>query len=520
MNRVYTFHETVRGHLHILNKLPCEDASIDFSSEDGKFQIAIVADGHGSTSCFRSSFGAKAAVNVALECLRQFAEATLSSEETEERFYRDVFFNPHYRQMTVRRLTNTILANWYDCVLDDYKNNPPTAKEVGESLSGHVDEENPEHIYGTTLIAALSMPKCLILLHQGDGRCDVFYSDGSVDQPIPWDPRCHDTTTTSLCDKDAADGFRSHIIDLTQKPVMACYLGCDGVEDAYIDSCEAVGGSHVLMGGVHTFYKDLTCQLAQKGPIEFASYLKEMLPDFSANGRFSRSGSGDDVSVAGIVDLDIINKFIGQYQRDIEVYGLDEQLFWKEDELRSKTRKHGILLKRMTEAKEKLDLLDSSLKDTEAHQISLQQQRDLLAEQVSKAEEELQQIQNEANEETKVENSHPDSISIQKTMKLLGLTFQEICDRITNTLNQYKAKHKKLVEELANVDRDIQENSQKHQQLLDDIHVAESAYQTAKANFEEYDTKYQRLETDRLEILEKIKNLSVEKEANDCGVQT
>ena len=31
-----------------------------------------------------------------------------------------------------------------------------------------------EHLYGTTLIAALMVSKYLILIQQGDGRCDVF----------------------------------------------------------------------------------------------------------------------------------------------------------------------------------------------------------------------------------------------------------------------------------------------------------------------------------------------------------
>lgn len=48
MKQAYTFHKTVRGHLHIVREIPCEDFSDSFSSEDGKFHIAVVADGHGS----------------------------------------------------------------------------------------------------------------------------------------------------------------------------------------------------------------------------------------------------------------------------------------------------------------------------------------------------------------------------------------------------------------------------------------------------------------------------------------
>lgn len=355
MSQIYTFHETVQGHLHIMNEFPCEDSSASYSAEDGKYYIAAVADGHGSSSCFRSDYGSKAAVEVAIECLQQFAEAYLISETVEDRFYRDMFSDPRYQKETIKQLTNTIVAKWYDRVMDDYENNPPTAEEMGENAAEYEGGKNPAHIYGTTLMSALRLPKCLILIQQGDGRCDVFYADGSVDQPIPWDLRCEDTSTTSLCDEDAAVSFRSCVIDLEKKPIMACYLGCDGVEDAYRDTYEELGGSHVLMGGVHTFYKDITCQLAKMEPVEFGAYLKTMLPDFSANGRFSRSGSGDDVSVAGIVDLDVISQFAAKYEYDVKYYELEERLFWKEDELRGKKRKHDILQNRVEKAQADLD---------------------------------------------------------------------------------------------------------------------------------------------------------------------
>lgn len=84
--------------------------------------------------------------------------------------------------------------------------------------------ENVEHIYGTTLMAALALPGCLLLIHQGDGRIDVFYGDGRVEQPVPWDIRCEDTTTTSMCDADVTSSIRHKIINLRETPVVACYL--------------------------------------------------------------------------------------------------------------------------------------------------------------------------------------------------------------------------------------------------------------------------------------------------------
>jgi hypothetical protein len=364
---MFTFHKSVIGHVHILKDIPCEDYSASFSEKNGRYHIAIVADGHGSEECFRSAFGSKAAVDIALAKLKDFAEAVLESPGTEERFYCDIFTNPRYQAMTMRQLTDSIISRWHDYVEEDYQNNPPTEDEL-QKTEEHSNREanNVAQIYGTTLMAALWLPCCLLVVHQGDGRCDVFYDDGTVDQPVPWDKRCVDTAVTSLCDEDALTSIRHCVLNIIDKKIIACYLGSDGVEDAYRDTYEAVDGKmHSLMGGVHTFYKDLTCQLGTKSQEDFNVYLTEMLPKFSANGRFSRTGSGDDISVAGIVDIKAVRRHIDQFKVDTEIYDLEEQLFWKEDELRGKMRKHGILHKRMDEAKAELEVAKGIVNDTE-----------------------------------------------------------------------------------------------------------------------------------------------------------
>lgn len=346
----YTFHKTVRGHLHELREIPCEDYSDSFSEENGSYHIAIVADGHGAAECFRSEVGSKIATEVAMNCLKEFAETVLVSQQEYEAFYISITSNPRYKMTTIRHLTDTIIARWHDCIQEHYKKNPPMEEELGDYADKYKDEANVSHIYGTTLMAALQFADCLLLLHQGDGRCDVFFADGTVEQPIPWDERCEDTAVTSMCDKDVADSIRSCLIDLKDKEVIACYLGCDGVEDAYRDTYENLGGTHARMGGVHTFYKDLTCKIATLETEEFESYAESMFSEFSAVGRFSHSGSGDDISVAGIVDKVAILQLIDRFEVDVKQYDLEEKLFWKEEELRGKLRKHEILKKRMETA--------------------------------------------------------------------------------------------------------------------------------------------------------------------------
>ena len=499
MDQVFTFHETVRGHLHVMNEFPCEDSSSSFSAENGRYHIAIVADGHGSKSCFRSDYGSKVATEVALDCLQQFAEATLASEELEERFYKDIFSNPRYRHMTVRRLTDTILAEWHDRVLEDYKNNPPTLEEMGESATEYQNGKNPAHIYGTTLIAALKMSQCLILLHQGDGRCDVFYEDGSVDQPIPWDSRCEDTATTSLCDEDAAERFRSCVLNLAEKPVIACYVGCDGVEDAYRDTYEGLGGSHVLMGGVHAFYKYLTCQIVQMGDEAFKSWLPDFLAKFSADGIFSRSGSGDDVSVSGIVDLSKINSFTEGYAYDVKLYALEEDLFWREDELRGKTRKHGILKKRFDDAKlayENASVTQNTL--TESLE-QLQSFRIEFAKKIEAAKEELEDYRQDAESATgQIEGRYATRFAT---------AIQLFIEEISTGYSQKEAAYSKMLEQLVQLDGKIRQIEEQIECGKKNLLELETKRDEAQSAFEEYDTKYQAIDVERGKIADQIKAL-------------
>lgn len=354
----YSFNSTARGASHIERKIPCEDASGAFTAENGAFHIIAVADGHGDPRCFRSRTGAEMAVSVAMDFFKEVAAEKQAAPDTvRERFFHDMFANARYRQLEFRRWTDVILSRWNDAIRRDYQQNPPDAGEL-ELLPERMREPDAiPHIYGTTLMAALYFPPALMLLQQGDGRCEVLYADGHAEQPIPWDSRCEGNVTTSLCDPDATVSFRSRILDLRETPVIACYMGTDGVEDAFRDTCADLGESHTLMGGVHTFYKSLSCEAALRTPDALSAYLADTLPGFSMRGLYGYGGSWDDVSVAGIVCPEALARFAELWRMDVRRYGLEEGLFWKGDELRSGARKYEILSKRMRDAQSRFDLV-------------------------------------------------------------------------------------------------------------------------------------------------------------------
>lgn len=350
MGQIISFHKTAHGYSHIQRDQPCEDASGSYCDENGRFFIAAVSDGHGQARSFRSAVGSRVAVEVVMDCLKETAEGVLGTQEDEEVFYRELLESPRDRAIRIRQLTDTILSRWHTGIRADYAENPPTPEELGEFAQYYEQDERIPEIYGATLIAALQLPRCLILLHQGDGRCDVFYEDGTVDQPIPWDERCQGAQCTSLCQSSAYDSIRHCVIDLAQTPVIACYMGSDGVEDAYRDQ-----------EGTHIFYKYLSCLLTEKTPEEMDAFLEEFLPDFSAHGFCSNSGSLDDVSVAGIADPEAILPWKEAYAAHILRFDLEEKLIYQDRAHKSMIRKHTYLQEQLREAEEKAASLQAEL---------------------------------------------------------------------------------------------------------------------------------------------------------------
>lgn len=337
MEKKYIFHKSVRGYLHIKKELGCEDASASLTDEQGRYYIAVAADGHGDPACSRSDIGSRTAADTALECLRDFAESILQEEAAAgELEILKIPGRSRQANQLVKRLTDSILFKWHQRVMEQLDENPLTEEEL-QKAGGYEERyrkgEMLDHIYGTTLIAGLWVGDVLVLIQQGDGRCVVFYDDGSVEQPIPWDDRCFENETTSMCDSDAAESIRHCVIDTARKRVAACYMGSDGVEDSYR-----------TMEGTHTFYRMLSCELLKQGADSFEAHLEE---DFS---EFSRKGSGDDVTVSGIVDLEVLLPLQDKFVRQMKQYELTEQLEQCQFKINSMSRKHDILKQRYSDA--------------------------------------------------------------------------------------------------------------------------------------------------------------------------
>lgn len=255
---------------------------------------------------------------------------------------------------------------------------------------------------------------------------------------------------------------------------------------------------HSLMGGVHTFYKYLTCQIIQMGQEKFKSWLPDFLTGFSAEGIFSRSGSGDDISVSGIVDVDRIALFKEVYAYDIKLYDLEEAIFWKEDELRGKTRKHGILKKRLEDAQLILDNAIADLNTFVDSLTRLQDYRAEFADKVKSAKEELEEYRQDA-----------EAATVQfegRYAARFASAMQHFIEEISTGYSQKEATYSKMLEQLMELEGKIKQKEE-IVSCKNNILELEEKRDDAKSTFEEYDAKYKSIEIERDKLKEQIVDL-------------
>ena len=506
MGQIISFHKTAHGYSHIQRDQPCEDASASFCDENGRYYIAVVSDGHGQARSFRSAVGSKVAVDVTVDCLKETAEGILGTAEDEAIFYRELMESSRDRIIRIRQLTDTILSRWHAGIQADYAENPPSPEELGEFAQYYADDKHIPEIYGATLIAALRLPRCLILLHQGDGRCDVFYEDGSVDQPIPWDEHCQGNKTASLCEESAYEAIRHCIIDLDETPVIACYLGSDGVEDAYRDQ-----------EGTHIFYKHLSCLLTEKTPAEFDTFLEEFLPEFSANGFCSNSGSQDDVSVAGIAEPEGILPWKAAYLAHIRRFELEEKLVYKDRAHKSMIRKHTYLEEQLRESEEKYSMLQEELDQLQKACEQFPEQKKALEEQLLEYKPKLEEMAKsfEIMEAyiTLVERKEDPLPRLRWAYHLCKKSILEAIKAVKDEeYRKLKARQQQLLDRKKLLEEQEAKNQEKLAECRKALQTQEEAAAQVKLDYEMYLARFNQAENAVREIQEQIDALRMESE--------
>lgn len=271
------FSMTSRGAVHIKNGTICQDVSGVVNNSD--HIITAVCDGHGGTDYFRSHIGAYFAKEAVFNCM---SDSELFS------YCKNADTKKHQDEIMIQ-LEKCIISEWNNSILNHYLQNPFTEAELSaiseSSRKAYEKGYFIEQAYGTTLITSVITEDYWFCLHIGDGKCIAITDSQQCIQPVPWDERCYLNNTTSMCDMNAIGCFRHFF---SRELPNAVFIACDGVDNSFTDN-EAM----------NNFYKLITTSFCTMPFDNAVNELAEYLPVLS------EKGSGDDISIAGIINTDI-----------------------------------------------------------------------------------------------------------------------------------------------------------------------------------------------------------------------
>lgn len=319
MKRLIDFAHSVQGANHIKGNKECQDSSGCYSDE--LMSVIVVADGHGSDNYPRTKKGSSFAVEAALNAIKEFVK-------TARQFKIDIYKEQNDR---LRNLSLNILKQWHNRVQEDLSAHPFQGSELEKVSDSYKKRyaagERCEKAYGTTLIAVCATADCWFGLHIGDGKCVAIDQCGECFKPIPWDENCQANITTSICDSDAIEEFRFFC---GKEFPLGVFIGSDGIDDSYAGDAE-----------LYDLYRTVLCLFAEHGKEAGVNEIRDFLPSIS------QSGSGDDVSMAGLIrsaisknDLEWVNTqkeyetALREFQRlDKEAAVADEKVTYIQGEM-------------------------------------------------------------------------------------------------------------------------------------------------------------------------------------------
>ena len=316
--RAFSF--SCRGASHIKKGMVCQDFSV--SEQNEHYLMAAVSDGHGSEDYFRSDRGSRFAAEAFAECVREaFTPISADDPETEDeggylenksRNFAEAYagcITPKQKDEQLRWFMRSIVSRWNAKVEEDIASEPFSEEEmtgISERARGYYEHgEKLQNAYGATLIGIVMTDGFWFGVHIGDGKCIAFDRDGKGCEPIPWDEQCFLNITTSICDSNALAECRSYPNDSDEDDPFAdgrlpaaIFIGSDGIDDCFANDTR-----------LHNFYRVILTSFASEDEDTALKELEEYLPSLSAQ------GSGDDMSVAGIIDIDYIREHPELFER-------------------------------------------------------------------------------------------------------------------------------------------------------------------------------------------------------------
>lgn len=285
------YNYSCQGESHKATDKECQDYSCTLSDAENGLYIAVVCDGHGGNTYFRSAVGAKTAAEITIATVRSFVKdwdgaqicgapfsqyGTIDSQDT-----------PKELDRVFCQIFSSIYTQWIVQITEDSKRaitDWETQNVKAEHLKLLQDPDRIVKVYGCTLMAYVQTPNYWFAFHIGDGKCVMIDHNMNFLQPIPWDERCFLNKTTSMCDIEPIGEFRYCVEGDGHFPA-AIFLGSDGLDDTFGDGDR-----------LNNFYGNIIKEIHDKGLEQVKVSIEEALP------HLSKVGSKDDMSIAFVYD--------------------------------------------------------------------------------------------------------------------------------------------------------------------------------------------------------------------------
>lgn len=297
--------------------------SVELKPHKTPFSLVCVSDGHGSSPHFWSDKGAEFAIQAAVELLAASIDKVLDAMDASE--YKKA--NKNLAKSYVKRWNRKCFEYLCSVDLDDLKEKvkelearetdiakryldelhdlKKLAKDFNEIVSKNpmLTEENQKEIGNlVNEFSKLSLKEifgCTSVVYFqakdsskwyafkiGDSDLFVDFGDG-FSKPIKDDPKCFLNETTSLCNSKASDSFCFPEVQFLDKVPVSVFASTDGVANSF--SSEEY---------LSRFYGQIQFSFDEDGEFIGERDIKNYIPELSER------GSGDDVSIAGIVTYD------------------------------------------------------------------------------------------------------------------------------------------------------------------------------------------------------------------------
>lgn len=280
-----------RGSEHIKTEKPLQDYSDSFITDKWKSSAyALVADGHGGEKYFRSEVGSQLAVLYTVDAINKVLNELKPFIKKKDISVID---------KTLKNLCSRVLIMWREKVKAHFKKNPLNEKEIRlcEELKIELplEDENIYSIYGSTLLAGVyfSIWDFWFSLQIGDGKTVAIKRDNSVFYPIVEDEDMGFGVTASLCGANAIERFH---YSFGFDKLNSLFVMSDGLADSF----DTEKLPNFLLS-------------IQKNMVQDSENAKKELEEFLP--KLSEQGSGDDISIAGIVfkeDETFVDKLKGK----------------------------------------------------------------------------------------------------------------------------------------------------------------------------------------------------------------